>query len=65
MVTARQGGDPEPELAKDQRELASLVLKEVYYSSVSADCSGFLVVVPMMLVSALQGLDFFHPLWRL
>ena len=44
MVTVREGGDPEPEPGKDQRTLASLVLKEVYYYSVSADHSGLLVV---------------------
>ena len=64
IVTMREGGDPEPEPGKDQRELASLFSEEVYYSSVSADRSGLLAIVPMALVSALQSLDFFHPLWR-
>ena len=65
MVTVREGGDTEPEPGQDQRELASLFPEEVYYSSVSADRSGLLAVVPMALVCALQSLDFFHPLWRL
>ena len=64
MVTTREGEDPEPEPGKDQRELAYLVPKEVHYSSVSADRSGLLAVVPVVLVSAQQSLDFFHPLWR-
>ena len=59
------GWDPELEIGRDQRELAFQVPKEVYYSSVSADRSGLLAVVPMALVSARQSLDFFHPLWRL
>ena len=53
IVTVREGGDPEPEPGKDQREFASLFPEEVYYSSVSADRSGLLAVVPMALVSGL------------
>ena len=47
MVIASEGVDPKLEPGKDQIKLLSLVLKEVYCSSVSVNHTGFLAVVPM------------------
>ena len=44
MVIARECVESKSEPSKDQRELPSLVTKEVHCSFVSADCSGLLTV---------------------
>ena len=63
MVTAREDGYSRLEPSKDQREYLSLVLKDVYCSSVSVDCSGLLAVVLMRLDPRRKDLGFLHPMW--